>query len=347
MLRKLKVISDIDFKVPLKEHFETSVAGDFSNGLTALADWRAFFGEHYRADVLFFDSDHRRLLFHCMLKALRLGRPRPKLIACDLVLPKPITAVDRVFAALRGALLRRADLYVLIQADFSDYADQYGLPKERMIHVPFKTNYLENALSMEVSDDGYYWSGGTTYRDWDTLIEAVRPLDAKFVITIPNEEELARRNENNHEKRRRRGIPPIVPSSRDLPSNVTIVRHGPDPQEWLSVLARARGVVLPIHSRSINPSGVSTYLTAMAFRKPVIISEGPSTKGLLENGRNALIVPPANPEALRAAIKTMDSDAALRAAIADAGYTLAIAAGNTERLHTDYLSAVVSLMEKP
>jgi hypothetical protein len=269
------------------------------------------------------------------------------MLACaDLLLPRPITWRDHVHAAVKRVLLRYVDLIILFQKDFSEYQRYYGLRPEQLRHVPFKTNLLDIVQSISPRDAGYYWSGGTTYRDWSTLSKALDGLDIPVVITIPDDEELRRRGEADDDTRRRRGVPAVVPAPGMFGSNVRIVRHGADPRSWIDWAAGARGAVLPIHPRTISSSGVSTYLTAMALRKPLIITEVASTIGILDQS-TAMLVPPADPAALRKALLTLDGDPALRQRLAEASYRYAASASDTPRLHSDYLRLLLALAGAP
>jgi len=87
---------------------------------------------------------------------------------------------------------------------------------------------------------------------------------------------------------------------------------------------------------------VSTYLTVLALRKPLIISSVASTIGILDE-KTAVLVPAGDPLALRAAILRLDADPDLRASLADAGSRYAAQTGDTSRLHSDYLRHLLKL----
>jgi hypothetical protein len=341
--RKVRIVSNIAFRSALAERVRLHhVAPPDASWTGRLAYWRDAVRLWRQSDVAFFEASHQELMTWCLIAWLVPGS-RCKLACADLMLPRPISARDRVAAAITRFLLRQVDLFLLLQKDVSNYVKYYHLRRERIVHVPFKTNYLDVVRTIEPSDGDYYWSGGITYRDWATLGRAVEGLDVKMVITVPDDDELSRRGEIDNEKRWRRGVPPVVPQPGTFSSsNVQIVRHNSDPRSWLNWVAGAKGVILPIHPRSISTSGISTYLTAMALRKPLIITEGASTIGLLDE-TTALIVPPGDPDALRAAILRLDNDPGLRQQLADAGYGHAMTAGDESRLHTDYLRHLLML----
>ena len=84
----------------------------------------------------------------------------------------------------------------------------------------------------------------------------------------------------------------------------------------------------------------------MALVKCVIITEGPATRGLLDDGQ-AIIVPPSDANALRAAIVAAREDTAYRSRVASAGQRYARAIGAHERLARDICREVVRLVTKP
>ena len=121
---------------------------------------------------------------------------------------------------------------------------------------------------------------------------------------------------------------------------VSIIHDDGTAKSWIGHIARSKFVVLPISANSIAPSGISTYLSAMALGKCVIITRSPATEGILDES-NCVIVPPADPVALRNAIQKVDSDARLRSRIAQAGYRYAMGLGDTRRLHWDFVEYIV------
>jgi glycosyltransferase involved in cell wall biosynthesis len=60
-------------------------------------------------------------------------------------------------------------------------------------------------------------------------------------------------------------------------------------------------------------------IEAMALGVPVVASDLPALAGVVENGRTALLVPPASPAALAAAIDRVLTEPALAAALGRAG----------------------------
>lgn len=277
----------------------------------------------FRADVVLINCDPAATLWWCLLGHLPFMRFR--LVSADIVLMAPVGPMGRIAAMVKRLLLRRVDLFVLVHKNIAGYRRHYGIGPERVAYVPFKVNLAEFLADYDVVDDRYYLAAGVTQRDWDTLLEAWKEIPARLIISMPSDAEI-----------RRRGLRTSAPDMSRMPANAMVVRHGPAPDEWLRLLARARALVLPIRGSAINPAGISTALTAMALGKPVVISQGPSSDGILTEGR-AVLVPSGDADALRAAVLGLERDAALRVCTACAGRRYAAECGTTARLHEDYL----------
>ena len=73
-------------------------------------------------------------------------------------------------------------------------------------------------------------------------------------------------------------------------------------ESLISIIEKAKLVVLPIVASRIAPSGIGTYLNAMLICKCVITSHGVATTDVLTGGE-ALLVEPEDPDALAAMIR--------------------------------------------
>lgn len=288
---------------------------------TLLSTW-------FRPGVVFVNSDHTTTLYACLWLRL-VPRSRCKLVCADLNFNKPgSTFRSRWLVRLKRILLGRVDAFLLLQKEFEGYRRYYGIDKSRAVYLPWKVNLLSVIGTIRPGNEGYVFAGGVTHRDWKTFGDAVRGLPVKCIVSIPNDEAL-----------RRAGQTALLPAEGAFSPNVEIRRHGPDPIEWLTLAANARIVVMPISSDSLNPSGISTALTILALGKPLVITEGPTTVGILDAGR-ALVVPPANPAALREAISRLMYDESLRETLGRAGMEYAAACGGDRHLYSNMMKAI-------
>jgi glycosyltransferase involved in cell wall biosynthesis len=109
-------------------------------------------------------------------------------------------------------------------------------------------------------------------------------------------------------------------------------------------MSKARFVILPVLSDVLKPSGISTYLQAMALGKCVVMSDSPATDGLIDGGE-AVLVRPGDPVALRNAISRVANDDQYRARVAAAGRAYAWSLGGEERLADDIAECVGALVD--
>lgn len=298
----------------------TRVAGDLRSRFVAC--WRAL-----ACDYVVVNCSPADLLDLCLLKLL-WPFSRGRIISLDTVLPVPQvgTVPARLKLWVKRVLFRRVHLFVEYFRQTEGYEQHYGIPHERFRYVPFKINRYERVIATATRDDGYIFCGGNTRRDFKTLIDAMRNLALPVKIVTMDDRVIAGHGS--------------VLDERHLPPHIEVVRHdGSD--SFLDYIAAARLVALPIRRENISASGIGVYLAAMALGKCVVISEGPAVNGVVPPGA-AVIVPPEDPEALRAAIERAYRDDAFRAAVAERGRTYALALGGEAQLCASVMNVVIA-----
>lgn len=143
-----------------------------------------------------------------------------------------------------------------------------------------------------------FFSGGNTLRDYDTLIAAASDVDGDFSIATS----LA--------------LDQVPPHWRVGPTG----HH-----DFFRAMARCDVVVLPLWPAQGRSSGQQTYLNALALGKPLIVTDVMGVRDHLVAGEHALVVPPQDAQALRAALQWMGdpANAAAREEMARKGRALA------------------------
>lgn len=267
------------------------------------------------------------LFDYCTAKLLFPGS-RGRVVSLDTVLPVPHanSVAARAKLGVKKFLFRQVSLFLEYFRETDGYERHYGIPHDRFRYVPFKINRYERVLSTPTRDDGYIFCGGSTRRDFTTLIAAVRDLDWPVRIVTMSNEVIASHGS--------------VLDERDLPAHVQVVRHdGSD--SFLDHIAGARMVALPIVRENISASGIGVYLASMALGKCVVTSAGPAVNGVLPPDA-ALVVPPEDAAALRAAITRAWTDDALRQRVAAAGQRYALGLGGEDRLAQSVMNVLVA-----
>lgn len=198
---------------------------------------------------------------------------------------------------------------------------RYHMPGDRLLYVPLSTTiaaprYIE-------ANDGYYFCGGRTLRDYKTLAAVIADSPARWVI---------------------------VAGRGDL-SGVTLPPHADfreeiDREEYLRLLKAAKLVVLPL-LRTERATGQVVVLEAMSYGKPVITTDAPGTRDIVRHMVNGILVAPEDPAAIRAAIALLESDTSLCESLTRAAMHDIDTEFSTERHAKLKLDAVESIWAMP
>jgi glycosyltransferase involved in cell wall biosynthesis len=265
----------------------------------------------------------------------------------ELVVPWELTATDAIFTPLANLLPLTASArrigVVVVNYGFNLIAARSSRARRRALARSLRTarrvfclgesqraelleltqlppEHVETALfgvdarffrEQPPPRDGVVLSVGRDLaRDYETLAAAVAGLDARVVVvTLPRNVERTR-----------------------LPSNVE-VRVGLTHAELRELYAAAACVVLPIRADGYpygsEASGLTALLEALASGRAVVASERAILRDYVVPDETALLVPPAEPEALREALGRALSDPALAASLGRAGRARVEAAHTT------------------
>lgn len=260
-------------------------------------------------------------LFAMALLRILLPFQHCKLVSVDLMLSSPRSISARLLHWIKVLALKRVDFFILYFQNTSGYEETFGISKHRIRFVPFKVNSFEYIQQAKTSDHGYIFTGGFSRRDYDTFLKAVGQLPFPVKMITGSREQLVQNGS--------------LYKGSLVPSNVEVI-PGCAPEEFISIMADARLVVIPLKEGPLAPAGLSVCLQAMALHKCVIVSAVPSIASTFPND-TAVLVPPGEPEALEKSIAQICLDCRLRESIADKGYRYSMALGGERRLLTSVL----------
>jgi glycosyltransferase involved in cell wall biosynthesis len=275
----------------------------------------------FRYDYILLNSEVNAGLRLALLKSF-VPFHRAKIILLDILLSTPTDFRGRAKARLVGWLLTRAHTIMLYYNNTTGLQQHYNIPAEKFQFLPFKINQPHIISRTAPLDGGYVFCGGKTRRDFATLFAAVEGLDYPVKVVTTANTDIARHGSFVDEAA--------------APPNVEVVRLDGSPEPFISYMASARVVVLPI-TPEISGAGMSVYIQAMALKKCVILSAGPGAEDVLTSDQ-AIIVPPSDPDALRQAIERAFTDPSYRARFEQSGYEWAMSLGGEERLYKTILS---------
>lgn len=178
-------------------------------------------------------------------------------------------------------------IQVFCEAEVEAYAAYYGIDPRKFIWLPYCTDVDERVYPTQ--DGDYLFTGGSQNRDYDTLVRAVDGLPIELRVAAPEQH---------------------VAACREA-SNVRLLGTVTKEAFW-STLAGAKVVVLALDPDVMRCPGVITYVTAMRLGKCVIVNDPRGARSYIRHGKTGLIVTSRDPEAMRAALKTVLQDDALR-----------------------------------
>jgi glycosyltransferase involved in cell wall biosynthesis len=192
----------------------------------------------------------------------------------------------------RALLLhRRIDsllVYATAQRDFA--VERLGFTAAQTVLTPFMvdTEFFDPGGEPEPSAR-QVCAAGLEHRDYATLLEACRDLDAKVVIAAASPW-----------SRRRNELDGVA-----LPPNVEVVSL--DLFQLRDLYASSRIVVVPLHDVAFQ-AGITTILEAMSMSRPVVCTQTPGQTDAIVEGETGRYVPPHDHVALRRAMQELLDD---------------------------------------
>jgi glycosyltransferase involved in cell wall biosynthesis len=212
---------------------------------------------------------------------------------------------------------------VFCRVEAANYSRKFDVPKERFVWIPLCTSPVEEtrpAHSPKPNGAPLAFTGGRHHRDYKTLFQAIEGLPLKLHVAAPRE----------HTK------------SLSVPSNVRTLGELL-PSDYSSEVANCQFVILSLEPNLSRCPGVITYVAGMANGKCVVVNEPAGAPDYIEHGRTGFIVPPSDPQALRAQLEALLSDPEL-AQTAGANARAAAAERFSPRAYFQAVEAVASAL---
>jgi glycosyltransferase involved in cell wall biosynthesis len=213
--------------------------------------------------------------------AISHRRNGPAVVITDCSWKLSGNVLDRAVCRLGLKLLdsKRVRYTVKATDELALLPEVWGMDRSRVVLTPYGHTLSEEELAAEPSHDGGVFAGGNALRDYETLITSVRGLQTPLTIATSLE----------------------LSANGARPENVAVVPVHPH-SRFIDLMRDAQVVVVPFRAGIKRASGMDTYLSAMGLGNLVIVSECPGVRDYIEDRQTGLIVPPADPLALRAAL---------------------------------------------
>lgn len=269
-------------------------------GANVLLAWTCF-RRRKRYRLIFTDGEQIGLPLAAMFRLGGRGGARHFMIVHILTVAKK-RWIYRLFRL--GPLIDRLFVYASRQRDL--IAAELGYPRGQIVLTPFAVDcrFWDRKL-VEAEPRPMICSAGLEFRDYPTLIDAVRGVDVEVVLAAASP--WSKRRDNSGDV--------------DLPANVTVGRL--DFVALRQLYADARLVAVPLHDTDFQ-AGITTILEAMAMGAPIVCTRTRGQTDTLVDDETALYVPPADASALRSAIEALLADPARAARLGEAARSWAI-----------------------
>lgn len=295
--------------------------------MAALIHW---FRQARASDAVVITNTTGLLTLITIAARLLPGR-HPKIFLWDTNLRRPDSLRSWLGCLVMRWIFRFVDLFLVMHRDLTGYERYYRIPRRKFRFVSWKANNIHRADSMNKTDEGYVLACGASYRDYDTFNRAMEIAGPPAKIVLPLERVARRHNSRLNDA--------------SCPDNVRVIRHDRSKGSWDAYLAHARIIVVPVMKGALQPAGIATCYQAMALGKPVVISRGVSTEGVLPDGV-ALIYEPGDAHVLAAHVQSLWGNPELRRELGERGRTFVQTLGDDNRIGREIQEAIVGAIKK-
>ena len=174
-------------------------------------------------------------------------------------------------------------LYSSIQREVA--LKEIGIPESKLHLIPFHADsaFYRPLCSLADPAKPMICSAGLEWRDYPTLIEAVRGMNVEVKLAAASPWS---KHKNETEER-------------TLPANVSAKRY--EYGELRRLYADSKFVVVPLYENDFQ-AGITTILEGMAMGKAIITTKTTGQIDAIRHEENGLYVPPGDSKALREAI---------------------------------------------
>ena len=275
-------------------------------GNPVMLAWYCFvMGRHYK--VIFTDGEQIGLPLALFLKFFGLGRKRPQhlMIVHILSVGKKQILIDLL------RLHTHIDIFFVYATRQKEFIQtRWQLPAERVPFTPFmvdeaffhpdQTNIDEPIDGFEKGEHPLICAVGLEFRDYPTLIDAVRGLDAHVVVAAGSP--WSKRSDTT--------------ADQDIPENVTVRRF--TQYQLRQIYAMSDFLAMPLYNVEFQ-AGVTALLEAMSMEKAIVCSLTKGQTDVVIADRSGIYVTPGDVTEMRTAIETLLSDRELSAKMGKAG----------------------------
>lgn len=230
----------------------------------------------------------------------RAGILRVPIVLLDLVISEETPFQDVLSESLKGF-----DKIICASPRMQTYAQsKLGISEEHVTMYPWAidTDFWNSTNTLTTTDDQLIISCGSNHRDYQTLIDALRPTGYQVEIITQTA----------------------------IPTASFVTQSTYMPTDLRERYAQAKVVILSLDDVP-SASGLTVALEAMAMSTPLIVTKSQGIEAFMQDGKNSIVVPPESPEAIRTALTRVD-DPDLYNDLAEGGRTYVTANHSVKHL---------------
>lgn len=268
-------------------------------GLFALKSaWGSLISSHPHPDAVVVGSHLEALIFGLVRRLLLRRKPSIYLLGF-IYTRRQNLLLDTLRRFYFGCVFALIDGIICFSAlEITRYKTLFPGARRLFKYIPYGLyihGYEKNAkhCGTPIDPDAYVFSAGRSGRDYQTLFEVFNRIDHPLHVICDSETALA--------------------GCVSAP-NITVLRNCYDAC-YVEELRNASIVVVPLAVDDIS-AGQMVLVQAMAYCKPLVVTQTPTIEDYLIDGTNALLIPRGDGEAMHCAIRKLLNDKDLAARLA-------------------------------
>ncbi|MCO5978889.1 glycosyltransferase [Ideonella oryzae] len=290
MLQALSQGLDVEVQTELFRTSRSVAASTFRRHWNIFRSAWAAFRQRDRVGYIVFGEQFIGLYYALLTRLLGRGkRGGPRTIVLQLIYNRRPGWKGEVYRTLYAWLIRSPALTRLACAASIErryYAEEFGaVVADKLVFIPFGRN---SPLGTEArrepvaapDESPFFFAGGTSNRDYKTLIEAFRGLSAELQIACY----------------------PSDVADLNIPPNV-VVLHGVFDDEFKRKVRDCTAMIIPIKNTDVS-AGQLVLLDAMRLGKACIVTAGGCMEDYVDE-KSAICVSAGDSDAIRRAVRDL------------------------------------------
>lgn len=247
------------------------------------------FTNRIKYDVIISASGNQALAFS-LLSLIFRKRKRFHILE-EIYLQEPIKLKNKIRSFIYKLFLKDLN-YIRVSSspEIENYSKLLNIDKNRFWFLPYPSPVINPAIVN--SEESYILSAGKQYRDYSTLMKAIKGTGFRLVVV----------SDRNSMK------------SVETSDEVTVL-YNISKEKYLDLLSKSKFVVVPL-SNDFCSCGQIALLEAMSYGKPVIATKVVGTVDYITDGKSGLFYEKGNSEDLRNKIISLNGNMKLREKIA-------------------------------